>query len=69
MGAAQHAGMDTYGGVALGVECAWPAPHNSHKDKGANKMRSRILSAVGIALALAGVAVLAGRSNKEGSHR
>jgi hypothetical protein len=24
--AAQHGGMDTYGDVPLGVECAWPAP-------------------------------------------
>jgi hypothetical protein len=70
--------MDTYRGVALGVECAWPAPHNSHKDNGANKMRWRILSTVALALVLAGLAVVAGYSlsdthrlpvKQEGSHR
>jgi membrane fusion protein, multidrug efflux system len=59
-GAVQHACMDTYRGVALGVECAWPAPEHHHKKKGANKMRSRIFSVVGLALALAGLALLTG---------
>jgi multidrug efflux system membrane fusion protein len=57
--------MDTYRGVALGVECAWPAPENRNQDKGTNKMRSRIFSAVGLALALAGVAVLAACSKPQ----
>ena len=51
-------GMDTYRGVALGVECAWPPSADSCPDRGASKMRARILSAIALALALAGLAVL-----------
>jgi len=65
MPAAEHRAMDSYRGVALGVECAWPAPGNRRQDKGTHKMRSRILSAAWLALALAGLAVLAACSKPQ----
>ncbi len=58
----EDGGMDTYRGVALGVECAWPPSANSRPDRAARKMRARILSA--IALALAGLAALSDGANR-----
>src|SRR6267142_3742066 len=52
--------MDDYRGVALGVESAWPALYPISAAKGANRMRSVLVSVVGVALALAGLAILAG---------
>jgi membrane fusion protein (multidrug efflux system) len=47
--------MDTYHGVPLGVEAAWPAPVNAHKGK---SMRPRMFAAVAVVLALAGLVML-----------
>ena len=63
--ARQHPGMGTYRGVALGVESAWPAFVYGHKEKGVNRMRSRIFAALGVALAVAGLALLAGCSKPQ----
>jgi hypothetical protein len=38
--------MDTYKGVALGVECAWPPSADGRPHRAASKMRARILSAI-----------------------
>jgi hypothetical protein len=46
----ETAGIDNYRGVALGVESAWPSFVYGHKGKGANRMRSRIFAALGVAL-------------------
>jgi len=54
--------MDTYRGVALGVECAWPHSADSRPERGASKMRARILFA--IVLALAGLAALSDGANR-----
>jgi hypothetical protein len=54
--------MDTYQGVALGVECAWPPSADGRPYRGASKMRARILSA--IALAWAKLAVLSDGTNR-----
>jgi hypothetical protein len=42
-------GMDTYKGVALGVECAWPPSADGRPYRAASKMRARILSAIVLA--------------------
>jgi membrane fusion protein (multidrug efflux system) len=52
--------MDTYREVALGVESAWPVFVHGHKQKPANKMSSRIVAVIGVALAAIGLALLAG---------
>ena len=52
--------MDTYRGVALGVESAWPAFLDGYVEKGVTNMRSKIFGVLGIALAVAGLALLAG---------
>lgn len=52
--------MDTYREVALGVESAWPVFVHGHKQKPANKMSSRIVAVIGVALAAVGLALLAG---------
>lgn len=52
--------MDTYREVALGVESAWPAFVRGHKQKRANRMSSRIVAVIGVALAAVGLALLAG---------
>src|SRR4030095_5284884 len=52
--------MDTYRGVALGVECAWPISDNGHERKAAKGMRSTISAALWLALVLTGLALLAG---------
>ncbi|HEX9432871.1 MAG TPA: efflux RND transporter periplasmic adaptor subunit [Burkholderiales bacterium] len=52
--------MDNYKGVALGVESAWPALVPIQTAKGANKMRSILVSFLGAVLAIAGLALLAG---------
>src|SRR5882672_7364147 len=49
--------MDRYQGVPLGVESAWPA---TYKGKDVNRMRSKLFAMLGVALAVAGFALLAG---------
>ena len=51
--------MDTYREMALGVESAWPVFVRG-QGKPANKMRSRIAAVIGVALAVVGLALLAG---------
>jgi len=57
---------DRYQGVALGVECAWPA---FAKKRGTNKMRSGIVSTVFLVVVLVTLAVLAGCSNPHAGDR
>src|SRR4051812_14208170 len=52
--------MHAYREVALGVESAWPAPLGIHAAKGANKMRTILVSVLGAMLAIAGLVLLAG---------
>lgn len=54
--------MDTYRGVALGVESAWPMFVYDDKPRAVNKMRSGIVALFGLSLALTGLALLAGMS-------
>jgi hypothetical protein len=44
--------MDTYRGVALGVECAWPAADYRPKGHGAVRRRSKIFAGLSVALAM-----------------
>jgi membrane fusion protein, multidrug efflux system len=52
--------MQAYRGVALGVESAWPALVGIHTAKGANRVRTILVSVLGAVLAIAGLALLAG---------
>jgi hypothetical protein len=54
--------MDTYQGVALGVECAWPTAHNSLEDKTRLTELPRAVASSGDTPVLPAV-------NQEGSHR
>jgi hypothetical protein len=55
--------MDTYRGVALGVESAWPAFVYGDKESGASSRRSGIFAVFDLARALAGLARLTGRGD------
>lgn len=55
--------MDTYRGVALGVECAWPS--QAVKQKGKATMQARIVSTTGIVIVLTALAVLSGCSKPQ----
>jgi len=46
----QHPGMDTYRGVALGVECAWPASYNDQRIQQEPKRRSWLTQLLGYLL-------------------
>jgi membrane fusion protein (multidrug efflux system) len=52
--------MDDYQGVALGVEAAWPRLYKVHHARGASAIRSTLAAVLGIALVVAGLALLAG---------
>jgi hypothetical protein len=49
--------MDSYGEVPLGIEAAWPA---AYRRTAGGRGRARFLSAIGIALVVAVIALLAG---------